>query len=115
VFLYRSMWTFNAIQIGPSQGFNAIRAVLGLMNIPGFLAVLAVGSLGLLLRRPLWFALGGLPTGLILVHAMFTHAIPRYTRPAGGIMIICIAVGAVLLAGRVTESLRSRRTGAAAR
>ena len=115
LFLYRSMWTFNAIQIGPPQGFTPLRALVGLMNIPGFLSVLTIGSLGMLLRRPLWFALGGLPTGLILVHAMFTHAIPRYTRPAGGIMIICIAVGAVLLAGRVTESLRSRRTGAAAR
>jgi hypothetical protein len=115
LFLYRSMWTLNNIQIGPPQGFTLLRAVLGIMNIPGFLAVLALGFVGLLRRRPLWFALGGLPTGMILVHALATHAIPRYTRPAAGIMRRAVAIAVVLVAGRVAEAFRSRRRGVVGR
>jgi len=109
LFLYRSMWTLNNTQIGPPQGFTVLRAALGIMNIPGFLAVLTLGFVGLLARRPLWFALGGLPTGMLLVHALATHAIPRYTRPVAGIMLMAVAIAIAIVAGRVTEAVRSRR------
>jgi len=93
--------------------------LLGLTSITGLVAALTAGCVGLLRRRPQWFALGGLSTGLILAHALLTHAIPRYTRPAGGTMLLIISIAVVLLIDngltRGRRMFRSRRQDAAGR
>jgi hypothetical protein len=95
VFLYRSAWPMNLTQLWEPTGLSLPRLLLGVINPVGFLGVLSLGSIGLLRRRAEWFALGGLATGMILYHALLTHALYRYTRPAAGLMLLIIAIGLV--------------------
>jgi hypothetical protein len=97
-------------------GLFTIFSFIGFLDgIRVAVAVLALGFIGLLRRRPLWFALGGLPTGMILIHALVTHAIPRYTRPAAGAMLLAVAIASVLAVERGWAAFRSRRRGGDAR
>jgi len=105
VFLYRSAWPMNVSQLWEPTGITLPRLLLGAVNPLGMLAILALAVGGLLRRRPLWFAVGGIPTGLILYHALFTHALYRYTRPVAGVMLLILAVVAAELSAHVRQRL----------
>jgi hypothetical protein len=108
VFLYRSSWPMNLTQLWEPVGLTVPRLMLGAINPLGMLAILGLAVGGILLRRPLWFAIGGLPTGLVLYHALFTHALYRYTRPVAGVMLLGLALGISELVDRLAGRLRSR-------
>jgi len=109
VFLYRSAWPMNLTQLWEPDGITVPRILMGAVNPLGMLALLGLGFGGVIRRRPMWFAIGGLPTGIVLYHALVTHALFRYSRPVAGMMLLCVALGVVLLAARAGEAVRSRR------
>ncbi len=108
VFLYRSAWPMNMTQLWEPEGVTIPRLLLGAANPLGMIGMLALGFVGVLRRRPLWFAIGGLPTGMVLYHALVTHALYRYTRPVAGIMLLAIALGSVTLWARVAGRITAR-------
>lgn len=105
VFLYRSSWPMNDSTLWGSGGISPPRIVMGALNLLGMLTLLTFGVLGLFRRRPVLFALGGMGTGLVAYHALLTHAIPRYSRPAAALML----VGVVLVGERLLAANASRR------
>lgn len=105
VFLYRSSWPMNDSTLWDSGGVSPPRIVMAALNPLGMMVVLAFGTVGLIRRRPAMFALGGMSTGIIAYHALLTHAIPRYSRPAVALML----VGLVLVGERSLAALAARR------
>lgn len=108
VFLCRSAWPMNLSQLWEPTGVTIPRLLIGVLNPVGMLAILGLATLGLVRRRPLWFAVGGLPTGLVPHHALFTHALNRYSRPAAGLMILAVVLGAMDVSARLSARVRSR-------
>lgn len=107
VFLYRSSWPMNDSTLWDSGGVSLPRITMGALNVFGMLTVLAFGALGLFRRRPVLFALGGLGTGLVAYHALLTHALPRYSRPAVALMLVgVVLVGEHLLAANASRHRR---------
>lgn len=108
VFLYRSTWPMNESQLWAPTGMTPQRLLLAAVNPLGMLALLLLGTIGLFRRRPTWFAMGGLATGVVAYHALFTHAIPRYSRPVAGVMILGVALGALWFIETLLSSQRTR-------
>lgn len=113
VFLYRSAWLMNLTQLWEPTGITVPRLMLGAINPLGMLAILGLAIVGLIRRRPLWFAIGGLPTGLVPYHALFTHALYRYSRPVAGLMILALVLVGIDVAQHVR--VRSRDEAAVRR
>lgn len=109
VFLYRSAWPMNGTQIWDPVGFSTPRLAMGIINPIGFVGVISLAFVGLFRCRSRWFALGGLATGMVLFHGLLTHALPRYTRPIAGLMLLVIALAVVEGARRGTRMLCSVR------
>lgn len=109
VFLYRSTWPMNESQLWASTGISPQRVLLAAVNPLGMLALLAFGTVGLFRRRATWFAMGGLATGVVAYHALLTHALPRYTRPVAGVMILGVALGALAVSEALLRWWRTRR------
>lgn len=105
VFLYRSSWPMNQTQLWAPEGLSPARVLMAVLNVVGMAGLLAVGLVGLLRRRARWFAFAGLPVGMIGYHALLTHALPRYTRPAASVMILTV----VLVIAVITERASARR------
>lgn len=112
IFLYRSMWTLDLSQLWDPTGVTVPRITMALLNVTGMITVLVGGALGLLRRRPVWFALTGLPIGMIAYHALFTHALARYTRPAAPAMILCTVLAAAVILDRVRDRSDARTAAA---
>jgi hypothetical protein len=101
VFLWRFLWPMNSSLTVP-------RPLLAIVNLAGMAALVWAAVSGLL-RRPVLFAVAGLPAGATAFYALVTHAIPRYARPLAPTMILLLVLASLELRERL------RRSGGAAR
>lgn len=78
IFAWRQIWSFgNTNPVQPSAGsiFTAI------INFASFVALLALPLIAILRKQPVWFLFSLFPFGFFWFHALFSHAIPRYSAP----------------------------------
>lgn len=101
MFLWRGTWMVLAAPLVP-------RIALGLLNPFAMLALLVAGLGAVVRGSPRWFAVVGIPTGVVAFSALFTLYEPRYSEPALPTMLILLVVGATHALLRI----RGRMAGA---
>lgn len=100
LFLWRGTWAVKSAPAVPVP-------ILALLNPLGMLLLLG-SAVGAVVRlRPEYFAVVGLPAGVVGFSALLTMYEPRFSEPALPTMMILVSVGAAHLLTRVGNGLRS--------
>lgn len=99
MFLWRGTWVVKAAPLLP-------RPVLGLLNPLGMLALLAAAMSAVGGRRPMRFAVVGLPFGIVAFSSLLTIYEPRFSEPALPTMLLLLTVAIA----RGAEWIRGRRS-----
>lgn len=98
MFLWRGLWIVKSAPLIP-------RVVLGILNPLGMAALLAVGAVAVARVRPGWFAVAGLPLGVVTFTSLLTLSVSRYNEPALPTMLILL----IIAAARILEWRRGPR------
>ena len=91
-FFWKGFWSFPDVRI-PFAPVHWQQEIVEIVNLLSGLALFGLFLVGVLRLRLEWVAVTLLPIGMLLLHAMFTHNIPRYSLPAHPLMILALTLG----------------------
>lgn len=86
-FFWKGFWSFPDVRL-PFAPANWQKEIVEIVNLLSGFALFGLFLAGVLRLRLDWVAITLLPIGMLLLHALFTHNIPRYSLPAHPLMLI---------------------------
>ncbi len=110
-FFWKGFWSFRHVHI-PFAPVHWQQEIVEIVNLLSGLALFGLFVLGVLRLRLDWVAVTLLPVGMLLLHALFTHNIPRYSVAAHPLMLLALAVVVAGLLQHLWTRLRHDAPGA---